>query len=71
MCGVFCEGVAVKYARMEVLRREYPVVMMCRIFDVSESGYYAWRKRPLSARAGEDARLEIEIKAAHERTRPT
>ena len=60
-----------KYARMEGLRREYPVVMMCRIFDVSESGYYAWRKRSPSARACEDARLEIEIKAAHERTRQT
>ena len=60
-----------KYARMEVLRREFPIVMMCRIFDVSESGYYVWRKRPPSARACEDARLEIEIKAAHERTRQT
>ena len=60
-----------RYARMEGLRGEYLVVMMCRIFEVSERGYYAWRERPLSARAGEDARLEIQIKAAHERTRQT
>jgi len=44
---------------------------MCRIFDVSTSGYYAWRDRPLSKRAQEDQRLEIEIQAAHKRTRKT
>lgn len=44
---------------------------MCRVLGVSESGYHAWRKRPLSPRAQENRRLEIEIKAAHERTRQT
>jgi putative transposase len=56
---------------MEGLRREYPVAVMCRVLDVSESGYHAWRKRPPSPRACQNARLEIEIKAAHERTRRT
>lgn len=60
-----------RYARMEELRREYPVTVMCRVLDVSESGYHAWRKRPPSLRARQNARLEIEIKAAHERTRRT
>jgi putative transposase len=45
--------------------------MMCRVFDVSESGYHAWRDRPLSRRAKENARLEVEIRAAHQRTRET
>lgn len=44
---------------------------MCRVLDVSESGYHAWRKRPPSPRAQANARLEVEIKAAHERTRQT
>ena len=43
--------------------------MMCRIYDVSASGYYAYISRPLSKRAEEEARLEVEIKAAHKRTR--
>lgn len=47
------------------------MVAMYRVLGVSESGYYAWRKRPLSPRARENRRLEIEIKAAHERTRQT
>lgn len=71
MCGVFREGVAVKYARIEELRQQHPVAAMCRVLGVSESGYHAWHKRPVSPRAQENARLETQIKAAHERTRQT
>ncbi len=60
-----------KYGRMEALRQHYPVAVMSRVFEVSESGFYAWRDRPLSLRAQESARLEIEIRAAHQRTRET
>jgi hypothetical protein len=37
----------------------------------SESGCHAWRGRSPSPRARENARLAVEIKAAHERTRQT
>ncbi len=60
-----------KYAMMEKLRGDFPVPMMCRIYEVSLSGYYAWQGRPPSKRAQEDARLEVEIKSAHQRTRHT
>lgn len=60
-----------KYGRIETLRQQYPVAMLCRLLEVSESGYHAWRKRPPSVRAQEEARLELEIKAAHQRTRET
>lgn len=39
------------------------------MLSVSASGYYAWLDRPLSAWAQEEMRLEVEIKAAHKRTR--
>lgn len=60
-----------KYGQIESLRLQYPIAFMCRIFEVSESGYHAWRIRPPSARAREEARLEAEIAAAHQRTRET
>jgi transposase InsO family protein len=44
---------------------------MKRIMGVSASGYYAWLYRPPSNRAREEMRLEIDIKAAHKRTRET
>jgi putative transposase len=61
----------VKYAQIHRLRDEHSVIAMCRLLGVSESGYYAWRKRPPSPRAKANARLTLEIKAAHERTRRT
>ena len=56
---------------MKEMRLSYPVPLMSRVFDVSASGYYAWIGRPPSKRSREDARLEVEIKAAHTRTRQT
>ncbi len=56
---------------MKELRLEYPVRLMCRVFEVSPSGYYAWLKRPPSQHARDEARWEVEIKAAHQRTGET
>lgn len=39
---------------------------MCRVLDVSSSGYYAWRKRPSSAREMANHTLLQEIQAAHQ-----
>ena len=54
---------------MKEMRLNYPVHLLKRVLSVSASGYYAWVDRPLSKWAQEEARLEVEIKAAHKRTR--
>jgi putative transposase len=56
---------------MNQLRLHYPMPLIRRVLDVSSSGYYDWQERPLSKRDREELRLEIEIKAAHKRTRQT
>jgi putative transposase len=56
---------------MRQLRLEYPIPLLSRVLRVSASGYYAWQDRPLSQRDREEIRLELEIKAAHKRTRQT
>lgn len=56
---------------MTTLRAQYPLTLMCRVLEVSRSGYHAWQKRRPSKRARENARLEVAIRAAHVRTRQT
>jgi len=41
---------------------------MCRVLDVSTSGYYAWLKRKPSNRSVEDAALQERIRVFHDRS---
>jgi len=45
-----------------------PVIERCRVLGVARSGYYAWRRRPLSTRAEADARLLQRIRRIHVET---
>jgi transposase InsO family protein len=56
---------------MQELRLDYPIALLSRELRVSASGYYAWVDRRPSKRAQEETRLELEIRAAHRRTRQT
>jgi transposase InsO family protein len=42
---------------------------MSSVLEVTRSGYYAWLRRSPSKHTQEDARLKLEIRAAHKRTR--
>ena len=56
---------------MKAMRFQYSIGRMCHFLGVSKSGYYKWLNRKPSKRTQEEGRLEIEIKAAHKRTRET
>jgi transposase InsO family protein len=56
---------------MKEMRLRYSIPQMCRVLGVSPSGYYRWLKGKPSKRSQEEGRLEVEIKAAHKRTRET
>jgi len=49
----------------------YPVATMCRVLEVSTSGYYAWRERGVSQRSQEDAVLTDRIRTIHTRSKGT
>jgi transposase InsO family protein len=52
-------------------RHLYEVKRLCRLSEVSRSGYYAWAKRPLSERFVDDAFLANAIVTIHRRSRST
>ena len=56
---------------MKKQRSNYPVKMMARVLNVSRSGFYAWLKRPSSAREISDRGLKILILKAHNEGRGT
>ena len=56
---------------MSANQARFRVATMARVLGVSPSGYYAWRRRPPSARARADAELRARVQAIHGRSRGT
>lgn len=50
-------------------KAEHSISLMCRVLEVSRSGYHAWAGRPPSPRAVEDTRLTVRIRELHEQRR--
>lgn len=60
-----------RFAFIDAERATYPVVTLCRLLEVSRSGFYEWLEREPSACAREDRRLAVKIAAYHRRSRGT
>ncbi len=58
-----------KYQFIAEYRQEYPITTMCRVLEVSVSGYYAWCQRAPSRHSREDAQLAEHVKMAFEDNR--
>jgi putative transposase len=58
----------VRFAFVSAEKANYPILILCRVLNVSRSGYYAWSRRRPSARQQADARLDIEIRISHQRS---
>lgn len=54
-----------KYAWLKKHRDLFPLSAMCRILQVSSSGYYSWRGRRPSPRAERTQRIQAAVRAAH------
>ncbi|MCA1607083.1 MAG: IS3 family transposase [Acidobacteria bacterium] len=67
----FGQRVAARYAVIQELRLDYPLAVLCRVLDVSRSGYHAWLVRQPSKRTQSRERLKVAASAAHRRTRQT
>lgn len=52
-----------RYPFIEAHRGQFRVRTMCRVMEVSSSGYYAWRRRGPTRRSLSNGRLLVEIRA--------
>ena len=58
-----------KYAFMHTHHHEFRVTSMCRVLQVSRSGFYAWLGREPSARTQANQHLTERIRGLHQQTR--
>jgi len=56
---------------MERHRGEFALSLMCRVLEVSRSGFYAWRKREPTRRSREEERLRVHVRAVFRESRKT
>ena len=55
-----------KYAFVRAHHREFSIKRMCRVLEISRSGYYDWDGRKESGRSGRDRVLLTEIRKIHQ-----
>ena len=58
-----------KFAFVRDHRKRWPVGVMCRVLQVSRSGFYAWRRRRPCARARRREQLLVRIRQVHRENR--
>jgi putative transposase len=61
----------VRFEAMEAEKANYPIALMCRVLEVSRTGFYAWCSRPESTRRKANRKLAEQIREAHEASRRT
>ena len=54
-----------RYQAIERHRNDYPIEVLCETLEVSVSGYYAWKKRPMSQHQQEDHHLAEQIRIVY------
>lgn len=60
-----------RFAFIEAHRPMWRLQRMCRMLNVSKTGYFAWRHRPESSRSVEDRALTTRIRVIHAESRKT
>ena len=60
-----------RFCFIDSSRKAYPLYLLCKVMEVSRSGYYSWRKRGKSTREKEREQLIPMVKAIHRKSRST
>ena len=60
-----------RFKFIEAEKATYPIRLMCRLLEVTPSGFYAWRNRRESEHAIRDRQLAVKVRASHKASRGT
>jgi putative transposase len=70
MGGLLRQGKrALRFSVIDAERAQYDVAVLCRVFGVSRSGFYAWQRRGESKHDAEDRRLKALVHDVHRKGR--
>jgi transposase InsO family protein len=61
----------VRFHFIQAEKAHYPISLMCRLLDVSRSGFYAWLRRGCSPRQQQDQELGEQIDQIHHKSHRT
>ncbi|APT35008.1 transposase (plasmid) [Methylobacterium phyllosphaerae] len=53
-----------RFRLVDAAKKDFPVARLCKVLDVSPSGYFAWKNRPASTRQREDLVLLAHVRSA-------
>lgn len=53
-----------RFQLIDAARKEFPVQRLCKVLEVSQSGYFAWRGRPASRRQRDDLGLLAHVRSS-------
>jgi putative transposase len=53
-----------RFALIDGAKAAFPVHRLCRVLGVSQSGYFAWRRRPACRRQRDDMVLLAHVRSA-------
>ena len=70
--GFLCQGdrsTVTRFRFVEAEAAQFPVSLLCRVVGVTRQGFYAWKRRPPSARELADRELAERIKQIYTETR--
>jgi putative transposase len=56
---------------IDAKKAQHPVSLLCEVLGVSRAGYYAWKRRPVSARSRRDSQLLGAIRVVHAESKQT
>jgi putative transposase len=61
-----------RFQLIDAAKKEFPVQRLCKVLEVSPSGYFAWRDRPACRRQRDDLVLLAHVRSSSSsRTGPT